>query len=281
MLQVADDMVYSALHTVLMSWGDVRPAVAALAEASQSDSWSLEEISATATNTLKMLGQQGDPRADTAAWRYFDALVLHDIVDGYHINTMLGLCSSSADIEKVLGAAGLSKPLSEREVDGEGLLLDARDQELTYELASRAWLRLGDVDRAASVLAEASAAAGGWGKKKLRRKVVATLRTLYEEAARCHDDGLHRKAQAYFYALHGRGLTDQHSCKLALRWCHEDDDDGSGGNSEGPQAAALRDAMEAAGVNVDGVRPRGRRRRQERFGWQDTDDPRQAEIASP
>ena len=69
-------MFYSALHSVLMSWGDVRPAVAALAEASQSGNWTVEEISATATNALNNLGQQDDPRADAAAWRYFDALML-------------------------------------------------------------------------------------------------------------------------------------------------------------------------------------------------------------
>ncbi len=252
-------MFYSALHSVLMSWGDVRPAVAALAEALHSGSWSPEEISATATNTLKTLGQQGGPRADAAAWRYFDALQLHDVMDAFHINTMLGLCTSTDQIEKVLRIAGLltpsqsSMPLSSQQVVAKSLpvhvQLEATDQELTYELASRAWLRIGHVDYAAIMLAQSSAVVGGWGKKKLRRKVVSTLRALYEEAARTMDEAKREKTQAYFFALHSRGLTDHHSCKLALRWCR---DDGSG---QGAEAIALRDAIEQAGMSVDGVRP--------------------------
>lgn len=254
-------MFYSALHSVLMSWGDVRPAVAALAEALQSGSWSPEEISATATNTLKTLGQQGDPRADAAAWRYFDALQLHDVMDRFHINTMLGLCTSADQIEKVLRVAGLLSPshlsvgLASQQVAANSLpLYPAGDQELTYELASRAWLRIGHVNHAATLLAQSSAAVGGWGRKKLRRKVVSSLRTLYEEAARTKDETKREKAQAYFFALHSRGLTDHHSCKLALRWCR---DDGSG---QGAEAIAMRDAIEQAGMSVDGVRPGQRHR---------------------
>ena len=250
-------MFYSALHSVLMSWGDVRPAVAALAEASQSENWSLEEISATATNTLKLLGQNGDPRADAVAWRYFDALLLHDVMDTFHINTMLGLCTSADQIEKVIGAAGLWSPSrpSRYSSSHRGQLMDGNDRELTYELASRAWLRIGHVEHAASTLAESSASVGGWGKKKLRRKVVSQLRALFEDAASNKDDALHEKAQAYFFALHGRGLTDQHSCKLVLRWCR---DDGSG---QGTEAAAIREAIEQAGMSADGIHPGQRHRK--------------------
>jgi hypothetical protein len=260
-------MFYSALHSVLMSWGDVRPAVAALAEALQSGSWTPAEISATATNTLKALGQRDDSaRANAAAWRYFDALVLHDVMDVFHINTMLGLCTNADHIEKVLAAAGLWSPSQSTVASSVGSfnpsqqvasnshpahvqLLEPEDQELTYQLASRAWLRIGNVNYAAAMLAKSSAVVGGWGKKKLRRKVVSTLRALYDDAARNHDHEQREKAQAYFFALHGRGLTDHHSCKLALRWCH---DDGSG---HGAEATALRGAIEQAGMSVDGIRP--------------------------
>ena len=263
-------MFYSALHSVLMSWGDVRPAVAALAEASQSGSWHPEEISATATNTLKELGRQDDSRATAAAWKYFDALLLHDVMDAFHINTMLGLCTNADHIEKVLTASGLWSPSQSTVASGAGSLnpsqlvvnkshpahvqlLGAKDQELTYQLASRAWLRIGNVNYAAATLAKSSAVVGGWGKKKLRRKVVSTLRALYDDAARSHDQEKREKAQAYFFALHSRGLTDHHSCKLALRWCV---DDGAGHGAA--EATALRDAIEQAGMSVDGIHSRRR-----------------------
>lgn len=265
-MQVADGMFYSALHSVLMSWGDVRPAVATLAEASQSGKWSREEISATATNTLKTLGEQGNSRSDVTVWRYFDNLLLHDVMDRFHINTMLGLCTSANQIDKVLQMAGLwspSQPLVASNLSGsnasqqnvakesplEGPLLEAKDQELTYELASRAWLRIGHVDYAAAMLAQSSAVVGGWGKKKLRRKVVSTLRKMYEDAACNVDETAHEKAQAYFLALHGRGLTDQHSCKLALRWCRDD------GFGQGSEVTALRDVVKQAGLSVNDIRP--------------------------
>ena len=233
-------MVYSALHTVLMSWGDVRPAVTALAEARQSETWAVEEISATATNTLQALGH-GGPRSQAAAWRYFDALILHDIVDVYHINTMLGLCDSASEVDKVLAAsaqiqsssAAAAAAAAPEVLDRCSPAASTQAQELTHEIANRAWLRLGDVEQAASALVDASAVAGGWGGKKRRRKVVAGLRKLYDEAE--HDPTVYDKAVAYFFALHGRGLTDQHSCKLALKRCHAEEEE------------ALRHAIEAAG----------------------------------
>ena len=187
-------MVYSALHTVLMSWGDVRAAVAALAEARQSETWAVEEISATATNTLQALGQ-GGPRSQSAAWRYFDALILHGIADVYHINTMLGLCDSASEVEKVLAASAQIQSSSAAVATPEQVsrcspAASVQDQELTHEIANRAWLRLGDVEQAASALMDASDAAGGWGGKKRRRKVVAGLRRLCNyDCARipCHD----------------------------------------------------------------------------------------------
>ena len=87
------------------------------------------------------------------------------------------------------------------------------------------WIRLGDVERASAILAEGHAACG-WGRKKLRRKVYGTLLRLYDEAEadaeRAEEaERLHLKAVAYFCALHGRGLTDRQSCRLALRRCRE------------------------------------------------------------
>ena len=53
-----------------------------------------------------------------------------------------------------------------------------------------------------------------------------------EEAER-----LHLKAVAYFCALHGRGLTDRQSCRLALRRCRD-----------AAERAELRQEVEAAGL---------------------------------
>ena len=97
--------------------------------------------------------------------------------------------------------------------------------ELTYELVNKMWIRLGDVERASAILAEGHAACG-WGRKKLRRKVYGTLLRLYDEAEadaeRAEEaERLHLKAVAYFCALHGRGLTDRQSCRLALRRCRQ------------------------------------------------------------
>ena len=228
-----DGMLYSALHTVLTSWGDSRAAVAAMAEADGRGVWTAREISATATNTLRRLGEGGG-RSRKAAWRYFEALLLHELCDRYHLHTMLGLCEDSAQAEKVLAQLLTG---SRDEPGGE---VEPHD-ELTYELVNKMWIRLGDVERASAILAEGHAACG-WGRKKLRRKVYGTLLRLYDEAEadaeRAEEaERLHLKAVAYFCALHGRGLTDKQSCRLALRRCRD-----------AAERAELRQEVEAAGL---------------------------------
>ena len=47
-----DAMLYSALYAALLSWRDLVPAVAVLAEAANAGVWSRREISGTAANSV-------------------------------------------------------------------------------------------------------------------------------------------------------------------------------------------------------------------------------------
>ena len=72
--------------------------------------------------------------------------------------------------------------------------------------------------------------------------MYGTLLRLYDEAEadaeRAEEaERLHLKAVAYFCALHGRGLTDRQSCRLALRRCRD-----------AAERAELRQEVEAAGL---------------------------------
>eukprot|EP01048_Picozoa_sp_COSAG05_P025656 COSAG05_NODE_6632_length_928_cov_1.120627_1_plen_189_part_00 len=183
-------------------------------------------------------------------WRYFRLLQQAGIADVYHYNLMLGHgCGTVEEVQELLHAmrqaeaAAAAAAEAELETDAPlpapsappALSAPVPDDVTRYAIV-RAWLHLGESERAATAIADVVA---GWGRKRTRQYVVGVLRPLGgDDAIALFSSLLHVRRQG-----EGGLLVDRHSAKLVLRHC-------GGGGGMAVTRQRLLEELTLAGVAV-------------------------------